>query len=165
LKLFEQRQTSEGAWVKLLPSSARQFCSNNELEAWSLAVDRHQMVYLRHEDEVLSGNLLIHGQEGSISVIHYCCFLVSAGSDKSSPAQLLKPAYDFSESAERQANLSAFSSPEPVSTFIFGIDKDSEFPRPTSSQKSPPKGEVDQSPKSNVQSTSESTASLHVQVN
>ncbi|XP_046440285.1 E3 ubiquitin-protein ligase MYCBP2-like isoform X2 [Daphnia pulex] len=138
----EQRQTSEGAWVKLLPSSARQFCSNNELEAWSLAVDRHQMVYLRHEDEVLS---------------------VSAGSDKSSPAQLLKPAYDFSESAERQANLSAFSSPEPVSTFIFGIDKDSEFPRPTSSQKSPPKGEIDQSPKSNVQSTSESTASLHVQ--
>ena len=44
--------------LKLLPTSVRQYCSNNDLEAWSLAVDRHQMVYLRHEDEVLSGNLV-----------------------------------------------------------------------------------------------------------
>lgn len=53
-----------------------------------------------------------------------------------SPAQVLKPAYDFSESAERRANLSAFSSPEPVSTFIFGIDKDSDYPQSTVSPKS-----------------------------
>lgn len=52
---------------------------------------------------------------------------MSAGSGKSTSAQIVKSAYDFSESAERTANLSAFSSPEPVNTFIFGIDKDSEF--------------------------------------
>ena len=78
-------------------------------------------------------------------------FSVSAGSDKSNSAQLLKSAYDFSESADRRANLSAFSSPEPVSTFIFGIDKDSDFPRaslpPKSPPKSPPKNDVGQSPK------------------
>lgn len=51
-----QRPTAEGTWIKLLPSSARQYCSNNDLEAWSLAIDRHQIVYLRHEDEVLSGS-------------------------------------------------------------------------------------------------------------
>lgn len=45
---------------------------------------------------------------------------VSAGSDKMSPAQVLKSAYDFSESAESRANLSAFSFPEPFSTCIFG---------------------------------------------
>lgn len=50
-----QRQTSEGLWVKLLPSSAQQYCSNNDFEAWSLAIDRHNIIYLRHEDEVLSG--------------------------------------------------------------------------------------------------------------
>ncbi|KAK4016037.1 hypothetical protein OUZ56_031000 [Daphnia magna] len=122
----EQRPTAEGTWIKLLPSSARQYCSNNDLEAWSLAIDRHQIVYLRHEGEVLS-----------------------AGSDKYSPTRLLKPAYDFSESADKQANLSAFSSPEPVSTFIFGIDKDPDFPR-TTLPVSPPKNETGPTPKDNA---------------
>lgn len=51
-----QKQTLEGVWVKLLHTSSRQYCFNNELEAWSLAVDRHNVIYLKHEDEVLSGN-------------------------------------------------------------------------------------------------------------
>ena len=35
-----------------------------------------------------------------------------------------KAAYDFSESAHKQANLAVFSSPEPVNTFIFGPEKE-----------------------------------------
>ena len=31
--------------------------------------------------------------------------------------------YDFSESIDRRANLTAFSSPEPTNTFIFGPEK------------------------------------------
>lgn len=64
-----------------------------------------------------------------ISFLTFVGGLVSAGSDKMSPAHLVKSAYDFSQSAECRANLSAFSSPEPVSTFIFGIDKDPDFPQ------------------------------------
>lgn len=41
--------------MRLLPSSAHQFCSSLEGEAWSLSIDRHQVIYLRHEEEVLSG--------------------------------------------------------------------------------------------------------------
>lgn len=52
----KQRRTSEGVWTKLLPSSALQYCFTADVEAWSLAVDRHQMVYLRHEDDVLPGD-------------------------------------------------------------------------------------------------------------
>ena len=44
------------------------------------------------------------------------------GSDKIE-LPLPKPAYDFSESIDRRANLAAFSSPEPTNTFIFGPEK------------------------------------------
>ena len=44
------------------------------------------------------------------------------GSDKIG-LPLPKPAYDFSESIDRRANLAAFSSPEPSNTFIFGPEK------------------------------------------
>lgn len=74
-----------------------------------------------------------------------------------SPAQVLKSAYDFSESAERRANLSAFSSPEPVSTFIFGIDKDSDYPQSTVSPK--PSVEETHTKNSNPKQSPKSTES------
>ena len=67
-------------------------------------------------------------------VIYIFIFSVSAGSDTSSPAQLLKSAYDFIGVADRRANLSAFSYLQPVTTFLFGIDKDSDLPPKSSSK-------------------------------
>ena len=67
---------------------------------------------------------------------------VSSGSEKTSFPLATKPEYDFSESFDRRANLSAFSSDsvDPLTPFIFGPDKDSDpshLPSGVASSRSP----------------------------
>ncbi|XP_043928839.1 E3 ubiquitin-protein ligase MYCBP2 [Protopterus annectens] len=51
VKAVGEVTNSEGTWVQLDKNSMVEFCENDEGEAWSLARDRGNNQYLRHEDE------------------------------------------------------------------------------------------------------------------
>jgi hypothetical protein len=46
---FNQVVNGEGTWVQLNKDTMRKFCFNMEGEAWSLALSRSDVVYLRKE--------------------------------------------------------------------------------------------------------------------
>jgi hypothetical protein len=46
----------EGTWVQLNKDTMRKFCFNMEGEAWSLALSRSDVVYLRKEGVMDGGN-------------------------------------------------------------------------------------------------------------
>lgn len=48
----------EGTWVQLDKDTMRKFCFNTEGEAWSLALSRSDVVYLRKEGVVDGGNYI-----------------------------------------------------------------------------------------------------------
>jgi E3 ubiquitin-protein ligase MYCBP2 len=46
----------EGTWVQLDKDTMRKFCFNTEGEAWSLALSRSDVVYLRKDGVVDEGS-------------------------------------------------------------------------------------------------------------
>jgi hypothetical protein len=53
---FNQVVNGEGTWVQLNKDTMRKFCFNMEGEAWSLALSRSDVVYLRKEGVMDGGN-------------------------------------------------------------------------------------------------------------
>jgi hypothetical protein len=55
---FNQAVNGEGTWVQLDKETMRKFCFNTEGEAWSLALGRSDVVYLKKEGIVDGGNYM-----------------------------------------------------------------------------------------------------------
>lgn len=103
--VVESTVNSDGCWVKLDQTTMEKYCFNTDSDAWSLAIDQHNILYLGNSnDSECQPNIT----ESSVSRKHKRGFNFSYKSDET----------NFAFSASKSSSSSGSVSTNP---FIFGV--------------------------------------------